>query len=71
MMAENPKTKAVSIPLTPEEIKIVNMYRQLRPRDTMKIAKNQDGNMITITVENHTAVRVEFNLPPKYDIMGL
>lgn len=54
----------VSIPVTPEELKIVNAYRRLKPQDTMKISKNSNGEVLWITVEERETVRIQHNLPP-------
>lgn len=70
MMANEAKPQFLSIPLTPEEIKIVNAYRSLRPGSTMKVSKNLEGTRITISVESHEQVRIEHNLPPAYGTMN-
>jgi hypothetical protein len=51
--------------LTSEEERIIAVYRSLRPRDTMKVSKNQDGGMVTITTEHHEAVKVDRPLVPR------
>lgn len=66
MMATKPESLLVSIPLSPEELKVLNAYRSLAPKESMKVSKNQDGSMITITVERHESVRVEYSQPPAY-----
>jgi len=46
-----PDKGIVSIPLSSDEIEVVEALRRLKPYGSMKIAKNQNGAKLTITME--------------------
>ena len=56
----DPKSVFVSIPLTDDEVQVVQTLRRLKPYGAMKIAKNQNGAKLTVTVEESFVVEVKF-----------
>ena len=54
-----PNNNIVSIPLTDDEIQVVFSYRRIKPYGSMKVAKNQNGSKVTITVEDSIVVEVK------------
>lgn len=70
MMASEAKPQFLSIPLTADEIQVINRYRQIRPGGAMKVSKNLEGTQVNITMETHERLRVEHNLPPAYGTMN-
>ncbi len=56
----DPKSVFVSIPLTDDEVQVVQALRRLKPYGAMKIAKNQNGAKLTVTVEESFVVEVKF-----------
>lgn len=52
----------VSIPLTDDEIQVVMALRRLKPYGAMKIAKNQNGMKLTITMEESFVVEVKIGI---------
>ncbi len=69
-MSGERKPVLVSIPLTTEEVQLVNRYRSLHPQDSMKVSKNQNGELLYVTIERHETLRIEYNMPPQYGTMN-
>lgn len=55
-----PESVLVSIPLTDDEIEVIKALRRLKPYGAMKIAKNQNGSKLTITMEESFVVEVKY-----------